>query len=442
MKRNSLDRVSHQTALTVGIILLLMLISEPLLAATSSPSAVADALGQGWIYGLFFVFILGLLLNLTPCVYPMIPITVGYFGSRRSNHWSSRLLSGLIYLSGMVLIYTMLGAMAALTGQMLGQALQSPIIQGLLAFVMVLMAAAMFGFFQLHFGADIEDRLRKWAEGLGTFGMGMVLGVAAAPCLAPSTVALLSYVGNQGNIVVGSLLFLVLSLGLGLPYVFLAVFTGLLDHLPESGRWFEWIEKLIGYLLAGVSLYFLWPLLSPELFGWLVVGWLVVSGVGLSVSVLPRNRYWLILRTLAVLLVAGSGIYWTLYNVVWLEQKLDWTPGTEFVANVTYDRPTMVYTSADWCVPCQEMKVTTFQSRSVLRAAQGVKLVKIDLSKPPPQPVAEWMEQYDLVGVPTTLFFDAKGNERQSLRGQGYLSSRDLAERLRRIKNQSGSSYF
>lgn len=434
----SLRRVAFST----GILLVLLAVPQPVAAFTGATPDVGEALGHGWFYGLIVVFVLGLLLNLTPCVYPMIPITVGYFGNRRDNHWSRRLWNGLIYLSGMVLIYTMLGAMAALTGQMLGQALQSPIIQGILAFVMVLMAAAMFDFFELQFGTDLENQLEAWAEGLGTFGMGMVLGVAAAPCLAPSTVALLGYVGQKGDILTGSVLFLVLSLGLGLPYVVLAVFTGLIDRLPESGHWFEWIEKLIGYLLAGVAIYFLWPLLPPKLFGWLIVIWLAVSALGLLIAVVPDKRHWLILRTLVVLLVAGTGIYWTLYNIVWLEPKIDWTPGTKFVDDESYDRPTVVYTSADWCVPCQEMKVTTFQSQDVIRAARNVNMVKIDVTEPPPETVAAWMEQHNLVGVPTTLFFDTDGKEHRKLRGQGYLGGSDFAERLQRIKSESDNSYF
>lgn len=421
-------------------VVLLLLVSVgvgPAYADLASTDGVADALGQGWGYGLLVVFGLGLLLNLTPCVYPMVPITVGYFGNRRTESLARRCGDALLYLLGMALIYTLLGAMAALTGRMLGQALQSPLVQGTLALVMALMAAAMFGMFELSFSSVVEEKFRVLADGLGTFGMGMTLGVAAAPCLAPSTVALLGYVGQQGSLATGALLFFVLSIGLGLPYVLLAVFSGAVDYLPESGVWFEWVEKFIGYLLVGVALYFLWPLVPTDWLGVLVIAWITVSVLGLSISIVPSSGYLAVARTVALVVVGSLGIYWALFNMVWLAPKLDWTEGTTFVERGGVTQRTMVYTTAEWCVPCQEMKVTTFQDDDVRRAAQGVELVKIDMTDAPPEPVARWADRYDLQGIPTTFFLRANGDEIEELRGEGYLSGDDLSRRLRVFKSRT-----
>lgn len=434
---------------TTRVQLTVLLVSVCLLGPSLSPVEAQSAmeirqtLGQNRFYGILFVFGLGLLLNLTPCVYPMIPITVGYFGNRKATSWQSSLFDALLYVLGMALIYTLLGAMAGLTGRMLGRALQSPLIQGSLALVMVFMAASMFGFFDLSFSKSMETRLRRFADGLGTFGMGMTLGVAAAPCLAPATVGLLGYVGNEGSLILGSSLFFTLSLGLGLPYLFLAVFSGFLHRLPDSGRWFQWIEKLLGHLLLGVALYFAWPLLSEDVMGGLVILWLTVATISLSLTVIPSNKLLFVGRTVALIALGALGIYWVTFNMIWLHANLDWTKGTKFVRKDSHDGPAVVYTGADWCVPCQELKVTTFQSERVLRASRGIQLVKIDLTDPPPKPVSDWLREHEIVGVPTMVFLRSDGQEIRELRSQGYISARKFSNRLRQLKQlPSGTSFF
>jgi thiol:disulfide interchange protein DsbD len=372
----------------------------------------------------------------------MIPITVGYFGNRHSESWNSRILDAMLYLMGMALIYTMLGAMAALTGQMLGRALQSPLIQGTLALVMVIMAASMFGLFELSFSSSVESQLRNLADGLGTFGMGMTLGVAAAPCLAPSTVALIGYVGQQESLFQGAFLFFVLSLGLGVPYVILALFTGLIDYLPDSGEWFGWIERLLGHLLLGVALYFLWPLVSPELLGYLVIVWIFVAVLDLSLRQIPSDRRLAVGRSLMLLILGGFLLYWLVFGLLWTNPKLNWVKGTTFVKKRTVEMPTVVYTGADWCIPCKEMNVTTFQSLRVKRSAEGVKLVKIDMTTTPPEPVSKWISRHNLVGVPTMVFLKPGGSELKELRAEGYVSASKFSNLLNRLKEASTKNNF
>lgn len=418
----------------------LLLLPSSLLA--QSGSEIGYYFGQGWLTGLAFVFVLGLTLNLTPCVYPMIPITVGYFGNRRDDSWIKRTGHAFLYLLGMALIYTLLGAMAGLTGQMLGEALQSPIIQGFLALVMVLMAASMFGFFNLTVDESVRRNIEDFADGLGTFGMGMTLGIAAAPCLAPATVALLSYVGSRGSIVLGCLLFFVLSLGLGLPYVILSIFTQLIDTLPVAGDWFKWLERLIGHLLLGVALYFLWPLLPEDFLGILIIVWLTGASLSLVITARPENKLLFGIRTVLIVLICSIAVYWVLFNLIWLTPKLNWTSGKTFIKNPSIEKPTFVYTTADWCVPCKEMKVTTFQSNKVKRASRDLQLIKIDMTKEPPKNINQWLMQYEVVGIPTLLFLKPGGEEIKSLRGQGYMGGDELAERLEKLKQQTGESYF
>ncbi|MFB6357314.1 MAG: protein-disulfide reductase DsbD family protein [bacterium] len=430
---------SKQTSIRCYSIILVITI---LLVGFATPAGAIDASaldrtfsGGHWIWGIGIVFLLGLALNLTPCVYPMIPITVGYFGGQKQEKSSRKLLDACLFVLGMALIYTILGAMAGATGQVLGTALQHPVIQGFLALMMITMAAASFGMIDIRLPEPIRRESEDFGRRLGTFGMGMTLGVVAAPCLAPATVALLTYVGQTGGAVQGAGLFFVLSLGLGLPYVFLAVFSSSLHHLPGAGRWMDWVKKVLGYLMLGVAIYFSWSLIPTRSFAWLIIIWASLSGIDLMVTELPELWRDRLIRGGIVLLVASGIIYWTTMNLLLFESKLEWTSGKAFIQQKKpYDKPVFVYVSADWCVPCREMELTTFRDSEVKRTLARFQLVKLDITETPGITVGRWMERHDVQGVPTMIFLNRNGEEETSLRAEGYINGRQLLNRLQKLK--------
>lgn len=395
---------------------------------------------SGYLAQVLLIFLLGLGLNLTPCVYPMIPITVGYFGDKDRQTLSSRFVDGVFFILGMALIYSMLGALAGLTGAVLGELLRQPLMLGGLALLMVGLSGSMFGFYSLTLPDGLKGRSREVAKALGTFGMGMTMGVAAAPCVAPATVALLAYVGKIGSFAIGAGLFFVLSLGLGLPYLFLAVFSSSLASMPDSGPWMEWVKKLFGFFVLGAALYFLWPLLSQSTFAYLVITWLVVSGIVLGITHRPSRLVPMIARVLLLGLVVGSGVLWANNNLLHAKSGVEWTQGTKFFKNKnSIEGPAFVYVSAEWCVPCKEMKIKTFPNSTVQQNINQVKSIKIDLTERPPEHVNQWLLKHDIFGVPTMMFFDATGTEVQSIRAEGFVGSKDLIQRLKRIRKSSAS---
>jgi len=181
------------------------------------------------------VFIAGLALNLTPCVYPIIPITVGFFAQQAKERKGGTFGLAVAYVLGMAVTYSALGVTAALTGRLFGTALQNPIVVGVIVAVMLALAASMFGLWEL--------RVPAWAMRAsggrgGVFGallMGLVVGFVAAPCIGPFVLGLLTYVGQQGSPLLGFVLFFTLAMGLGLPYLLLGTFTGAINKLPASG---------------------------------------------------------------------------------------------------------------------------------------------------------------------------------------------------------------
>ena len=218
----------------------------------------------GWamVWTLLGIFAGGIALNLTPCVYPMIPITVSYFGGRSGQGQGKLLIHGLLYLGGLSATNSILGVVAALTGGLMGAMLQNPIVLLVVAGILVFFASSLFGFWELRLPGGLTRMASKsYAGYFGSLFMGLTLGVVAAPCIGPFVLGLLTWVASMGSPWLGFIVFFTLSLGLGLPLFFLAMFSGKIEKLPRSGEWMLWIRKLMGWILVGMAAYFIRPLL-------------------------------------------------------------------------------------------------------------------------------------------------------------------------------------
>ncbi|MBW1806314.1 MAG: sulfite exporter TauE/SafE family protein, partial [Deltaproteobacteria bacterium] len=212
------------------------------------------------------IFLGGLALNLTPCIYPLIPITVSYFGGKSGKIKENRVLHGLFYISGLALTNSILGVSAALSGGMLGSALQKPVVLIFVACIMIALGLSFFDIWEIRIPSVLTSMAsRSFGGYFGTFFMGLTLGIVAAPCLGPFILGLLTYVGQQGDPFLGFLYFFVLSIGLGLPLAFLAVFSGAMDRLPLSGSWMVWIRRFMGWVLVGMAGYMISPLIDHHM---------------------------------------------------------------------------------------------------------------------------------------------------------------------------------
>ena len=268
------------------------------LVAPGGPASAARAgeLGVGpseirvgdWIessgYALTFLWVafLGLALNLTPCVYPLISVTVAFFGGA-TGAAGRPVVRALAYVLGICLTFSGLGVVAALTGSMFGAALQRPAVLVTIATVLVLLAASNLGLYTFRVPAPLMRRIGRVGEGvLGAFIMGLTMGIVAAPCIGPIVVALLLFVGARQSVALGFALFFTLALGMGAPYVGLAAVAGRLRRLPRSGRWLEWVERAFAFLLLGLAVHFLAPLLRPGTVRAAYAFLGVAVGIGLS----------------------------------------------------------------------------------------------------------------------------------------------------------------
>ena len=219
----------------------------------------------GFFLTLLGIFLGGLALNLTPCVYPLIPITVSFFSGRKQMSAGHTLLHVLLYMCGLALTNSILGLSAALSGGLLGSALQHPWVLIFVACVMVALATSFFGLWELKLPIQLTTAASKNYGGFfGSFFMGLTLGIVAAPCIGPFILGLLTYVGQTGDPFIGFLYFFVLSLGMGVPLTLLAIFSGAVQRLPMSGDWMLWVRKFMGWVLLGMAAFILSPVLPDD----------------------------------------------------------------------------------------------------------------------------------------------------------------------------------
>jgi len=199
----------------------------------------------------------GFLASLTPCVYPIIPITVGYF-SGRGDSGPGRFRAALIYVAGMGLVYTLLGVISGFTGAAFGSFTNTPVFYLVLGSIFILLALSLFEVYEFRLPA-FSGRLRA-QRGSGysaAFLMGVVTGLVASPCVGPLIVFLLTGVLQAGKPLLGAVLMAGFSMGMGILFLFLALFSQKGARLPESGNWMVRIKLFLGVLVLGSSFYFL-----------------------------------------------------------------------------------------------------------------------------------------------------------------------------------------
>jgi thiol:disulfide interchange protein DsbD len=421
--------------------LALLALMAPRLAWAAPPDKFAQALAKGPLYAGLVAFASGFLVSLTPCVYPMVAITVSVFGARQvSSRLQGAALSGAFVL-GIIAMFVPLGVAAGLTGSLAGAVLQSPWVIALISALFFVMAAAMFGAFELDIPSSLKNRLAQVGGSgyAGAFLLGLACGPIAAPCTGPFLTGLLAWIAKTQSAGLGAAAMAAFAAGLGVPFFVVGAFA---VQLPKSGRWMMHVKSTLGLILIVVALYFInnafgifSKVARPSLPFLGVAGGVTVLGLLLGAihksfegSLADKLR-----KGAGVALVSIAGTLFII-GATMPASALTWEhiPAHEAKAKaVGTARPLIIDFGAAWCGACKELDKVTFSEDAVRREAGRFLAVKVDATNDDDPHVEAAMSEFGVVGLPTVVIFDSKGAE--AVRYTDFVEPAQLLTALRKI---------
>ncbi|MFI5237436.1 MAG: cytochrome c biogenesis protein CcdA [Ignavibacteriales bacterium] len=388
---------------------------------------ISDALeGSGLLIGLLFVFLGGLALNLTPCVYPLIPITVGYFGGQSEGSTTKLFFMGVLFILGLSVTYSAIGVITSLTGAVFGALLQSPIVILIIVGIMLGLSLSMFGLYEFKLPDSLVNKAGGAKAGLyGAFFMGLTMGIVAAPCIGPFVLGLVTYVATKQDPFFGFLLFFVLAVGLGTPYLFLAVFSGKIKKLPRAGEWMDAVKHIFGFILVGMALYFLLPLLPKNISGYVLPVFMIGASIYLLFFEKLANsiKGFRIFKIVFSVLMMAVGVYSLIPSE---NNSVEWKPFTENALAEISGRGVIIDFYADWCIPCKELDALTFSDPDVIELSKEFETYKADMTKSLSPEVENIRERFKIVGVPTVLILNSNGEEVERI--TGFVNAKEFHE--------------
>ncbi|MGF1671461.1 MAG: protein-disulfide reductase DsbD family protein [Balneolaceae bacterium] len=399
---------------------------------------------SGLIWAFVGIFFIGLALNLTPCVYPMLSVTVSLFGGQASENSTlgKSFSMASIYVFGIVFMYSVLGVVAAYTGSLFGSWLQSPWVLAGIGLLLFLLALSMFGLYELQLPPWLTQKLGSAQNStggvIGHFISGLAVGIFAAPCIGPPIIALLAFVGQQGDPFFGFFTFFILAFGLGFPYLILGTFSGLLTKMPKSGMWMVWVKKVFGIVLIGAALFYAGLAFFPAYVFHVIPATIILGGIYLGFIEGTSNDNKLFRRvkwaTGVAALIGGFMLVQNLQleSIEWKEYSED-----EVEMALAENRPVMLDFYADWCIPCLELDRLTFTDTEVISKTENFMKLKVDLTNYDSPESEELRKRYDVAGVPTIIFLDPAGNEVPDTRVVGFLNANEFLKRVERVPAES-----
>ncbi len=437
-------------------------------AAAGPPLAEQDRLARLladeplWLSMLLFV-VLGVGLAFTPCVFPMIPILSGIIAGEGDGVTRGKAFAlSLAYVLAMALTYTAVGVIAAKLGYNLQAAFQNPWVLAAFAVVFVLLALAMFGFYNLQLPASWQAKLTAASnrQGGGQLAGAAIMGFFSAlivgPCVTAPLIGILIFIAQTGDTVLGGSVLFALSIGMGLPL--LAIGVGMGHWLPRAGAWMDGVKAFFGITLLGLALWMLERIVPGE---WIMLGWgLLLIASGVYLGALARQAAeaggWARLRQsfgFALLLFGSLEIIgFGLGGDDWMQplERLG-RGGAAAPAAVEFTRirsvddldrelahgqVVMLDFYADWCVECKRMEKYTFPKADVAPRLGTLRLLQADVTANDEIDQA-LLRRFALIGPPAILFFDRNGKEMRAFRVIGFMNENEFADHLERLLRET-----
>ena len=396
---------------------------------------------QSFILTLLGFFLSGLLLSLTPCVLPMVPILSGIIIS--SNPKNSIRLT-LSYVAGITFTYTLLGIIAGMTGTLLSSSLQNTNFILFAGFLYFIFAIAMFGLFQLTMPSNIQNKITnslknfKLENSFNVFVLGLISSLILSPCVAPPLAAAILYIGKSNDLILGGGSLFFMSLGMSLPLLAIGIFS--IKIIPKPGPWMLNIKRLLGFILLAMAIYITRPLLSELVFFYSLFLILIISSIYFIWFNRKTVRKTNLILTIISLIIISLIIFQT-KSMWWApnhEPNQRFTPINNVVELNNYltdtnIKPIMLDFYADWCVACLEYEKFTFNSPSVINLLDKFELLQVDVTKNNKEHQL-LLKEFGLFGPPGIIFFDSKGIEIKELRTIGFKDATEFSSILLRVQ--------
>jgi len=400
-----------------------------------------------WI-ALVLVFLAGVLTSLTPCIFPLIPITLAVLSGGKHKHHKKRegFLRALCYVLGISVTYSALGVLAASSGMLFGSFLGHPVVAGTLATLFFFMAWSLWGYFEVTLPPKLTSHFSKHkSKGgwIGCFVAGLLAGVIASPCVGPVLVSILAVVAQSGKIFLGFILLFVFALGMGQLFLWIGTFQGLAKKLPKSGPWMEVVKWVFGLMIMTLGFYYLNPVLSPKAFWFVALIVFLINAVmiffkpphgTLQESVSAR----LILITLTALTIFTFAKVMKPTAAATSEAQSEYAvlPWQTYSDDALLDarksgKAIIIDFYADWCVACKELEIYTFSQASVQEMKEQFVFLKFDATKDSPE-FDKLRTQYQILGLPHLVFYDFMGLYRPDLVLTGFEPAKPFTERMKR----------
>jgi len=448
--------------------------------------------------GLFLVVVFGfgLLMSLSPCIYPMIPITLAVIGAQSQEKGALHgLVMSVTYVVGMALVYAILGALSATVFSGITAFMQSPAVLVPLALLLVALSFGMFGAFEMEAPAFIRDRLhgsgRSGKRGgfIGAFVMGMVAGLVASPCVGPFLAALLVWVATTGNWVLGFFSLFTFGIGMGLLLIGVGTFPALLGSMPRSGGWMVTVKNFMGLLLLAMAFYFVRPgaVLPVTVFYPLLGGTAILVSVfmGAFEGLGSADSWWPRARKGLGLIVFLFGLHFFLGGLIWhtsllprpaveaippavmprdltrspsgaggpgvagaatapLPDKVPWEvlvtgAGPRPILDALLaeakaaGKPVMIDFWAEWCVYCKKLDKLVWKDPAVVEESLRFVTIKFDATAPDDEEMTAIKDMFQVTGLPRVVFIDSRGEILHG-RSQGFLEAPAMLEVMQNIR--------
>ncbi len=411
-----------------------------------------QAMQKGLFWTFLVVFLAGFLTSLTPCIFPIIPITIAVLGRHAHLHSHKKnLVLSLFYVLGIAITYAALGVFAAGTGALFGSFMNHPLVLSAICVIFTAMALSMFGLFELQAPLFIRQRFSGDLQLQGyhsAFIYGVIAGVVAGPCVGPVLVGILTFVAKSQNLWLGFWLLFDFAVGMGVLFIAIGYSSQITKALPKSGAWMDTIKHFFGVLMLATSFYYLGLLVTQRWWDGALGAALVLGGSYFgafeslqNLSTLGKIRKGLC-QTLIFIGAAFVTIgifdlrpYLQIQNTATVQadfsQEAHWLnySESELARAKQEGKPVLIDFWADWCGACKELEQYSFSKDSFKQAAKSFVLLKFDATNETDE-LQALRQKYSIVGLPTLIFYDGKGEWRKELTTTEFLEAPELVKKM------------